>query len=118
MAEAKRRLLTGEACRPGGWQVRHQGFIFLGLVAAAQRVLKLIGHVEVIFDGPLAAPGDENEMLYSGFSRFVHDMLHDRAVDDGQHLLRHGLGGGQKARAEAGDGENSLANAFAHGEAR
>ena len=73
--------------------------------------------VEVLSMAALAAAGDENEMLYSGFSRFVHDMLHDRAVDDGQHLLRHGLGGGQEARAETGDGENSLANAFAHGEA-
>ena len=35
-------------------------------------------------------------------------------VDDGQHLLRHRLGGGKEARAEAGDRKHSLADCF-HG---
>ena len=115
MAEAKRRLLAGEAGRARRRQIGHQRLIFLGLVAAAQRVLEFIGHVEMILDDRLVAAGDENEMLDARLARLVDDMLKDRPVDDGQHFLRDRLGGGQKARAETGDGQNGLADAFVHG---
>ena len=60
----------------------------------------------------LVAPGHEDEMLDPGLARLVDHVLHDRAVDDGQHLLRHGLGGGQEAGAETGDGEDGFADAL------
>src|SRR5690606_17144135 len=68
--------------------------------------------VEMILDHSLVAPGDENEVLDSGRARLVDDMLDHRPIDDGQHLLRHGLGRGKKAGAEAGHRENRLADAL------
>ena len=68
----------------------------------------------MILDHALVAPGDENEMLDPGLARLVDHMLDQRPVDHGEHFLRHRLGGGQEAGAEAGDGENSLADRF-HG---
>ena len=41
---------------------------------------------------------------------FFHDVLDDRLVHDGQHFLGHGLGDGQKARAESGGGDDGFAN--------
>ena len=68
----------------------------------------------MILDHRLVAAGDEDEMLDSSRHRLVDDMLEDGAVDDRQHFLRHGLGGGQEARAEAGDGQYGLADPFRH----
>ena len=62
----------------------------------------------------LVAAGDEDEVLDAGLARLVDHILERRPVDDGQHLLRHGLGGGQEARAEAGDGEDGLAERIYH----
>ena len=60
----------------------------------------------------LLRPGDEDEVLDARRHRLVDDMLEDRPVDDRQHLLRHGLGGGQEARAEPGDGQDGLRIGF------
>ncbi len=62
----------------------------------------------MIFDGALVAARDENEMLDAGFARFLDAVLHDRAVDNRQHFLRYGLGGGQYAGAEAGNGNTAI----------
>ena len=53
-------------------------------------------------------------MLDSGLARFLDDMLKDRAIDDGQHLLGNRFGGREKSCSQAGDGKNSLANASGH----
>ena len=45
----------------------------------------------------------------------VDHVLHDGAVDHGQHLLRHRLGGRKEPGAEAGDGKNGFANALHRG---
>ena len=66
----------------------------------------------MVLDHALVAPGDENEMLDAGLARLVDHVLDQRPVDHRQHLLRHRLGGGQKAGAEAGDGKNGFANRF------
>jgi hypothetical protein len=39
-------------------------------------------------------------------------VLDHRAVDHGQHLLRHRFGRGQKAGAETGNGEDGFADAL------
>ena len=61
----------------------------------------------------LVAAGDEDEMLDAGFARLVDDILDDRPVDDRQHFLRNGLGGGQEPRSETGNREYCFAN-FLH----
>src|SRR5262249_17497419 len=40
----------------------------------------------------------------------VDHILDERLVDDGQHFLRHRLGGGQDTGAETGDGEDGFAD--------
>ena len=114
VAEAQRGLLAREARRARRGQIGHQRLIFLALAAPRQRVLEFIGHIEMIFDDRLVAAGDEDEMLDAGLARLIDDMLEHRAVDDRQHFLGNRLGGGQKTRAEAGDGQDGLADRLVH----
>jgi hypothetical protein len=69
----------------------------------------------VIFHGVLAAAGDEEDVLDAGGEALFDAVLDDGRVDQRQHLLGNDLGGGQKAGAQSPRGEDSLANAFAHG---
>src|SRR2546421_12738270 len=64
----------------------------------------------MILDDALVSAGNEDEVLDAGLARLVDHVLDQRAVDQGEHLLRHRLGGGQEARAETGDGKDSLAD--------
>ena len=112
VAEAERRLLAGEAHLAGPRQVAPSCSSSLRLAALRQRALELELDVEMVLDDALVAPGDEDEMLDAGGARLVDDVLDHRPVDDGQHLLRHRLGGGQEARAEAGDRKNGFADAL------
>jgi len=66
----------------------------------------------MVFDDRLVAAGDEDEMFDAGLARLIDDILDDRPVDDGQHLLGDGLGGREEPRAETGDRENCLANSL------
>jgi hypothetical protein len=66
----------------------------------------------MILDDAFVAAGDENEMLDSGLSRFVNDMLDQRPIDHGQHFLRHCLGRGQEPGAKAGYRKDRFANGF------
>ena len=110
MTKAKRRLLPGEAHGARGRLVAREHF-HLGLLAARfQRRVEFELPVEVILDHALVAAGDEDEVLDAGFARLIDHVLDQRPVDDGQHFLRHRLGGGQDAGAEAGDRENSFAD--------
>jgi hypothetical protein len=106
--EAVRRLLPGKAGRTGSRQhllERHQ---LSGFAAFPQRRFELDLDVEMVFDHALVSAGDENEMLDPRCHRLLHDILHHRLVDHGKHLLRHGLGGGQKAGPQSGDRQNRL----------
>ena len=110
MSEAERRLLAGETHGAGLGLVARQN-VLLGLLAArGQRGVEFEHPVEMILDHALVAPGDEDEMLDAGFLGLVDDVLDQRLVDDGQHFLRHRLGGGQDAGAEAGDREDGFAD--------
>ena len=76
--------------------------------ARRQRGVEFEHLVEMILDHALVAPGDEDEMLDAGLLGLVVDILNQRLVDDGQHFLRHRLGGGQDAGAETGDREDGF----------
>ena len=85
-----------------------------GLAARGEHLFELELPVEMVLDDALVAAGDEDEMLDAGVPRLVDDMLNDRTVDDGQHLLGHRLGRGQEAGAEPCHGEHGLADASSH----
>src|SRR5262249_37881751 len=112
MAQAQRLLLARKACGPGAGQLFRQE-IEVGLpLALAQRHLELELAVEMVLDNALVTPGDEDEMLDTGLPRLVAYMLDHWPVDDRQHFLGHGLGGGQEPGPKAGHGENSFADRF------
>ena len=114
VAEAERRLLAGERAIARRGEVAEQRLQLLDFAAPSQRVLKLVGDVEMILDHRLVAAGDENEMLDAGRHRLVDDVLQDRPVDHRQHLLRHAFGGGQEAGAETGDRQDGFADCLRH----
>ena len=68
----------------------------------------------MILDDRLIASCHEDKMLDSGLARFLDDMLKDRAIDDGQHLLGDRFGGREKSCSQTGNGKNGLANASRH----
>ena len=112
MAEPEGVLLTGEAGLARPWELG-QELVELGpLAALAERPLQLVLAVEMVLDGSLVAPGDEDEMLDAGGFGFVDHVLNRGTIDDGQHLLRDSLGGRQEARAEPGYGKDGLADAL------
>ena len=113
MAKAERHLLAREAGLAGRRLQALQAGELVVLAALRQRVVELELHVEMIFDDRLVAAGHEDEMLDAGLARLVDDILDDRLVDDGQHLLGNGLGRRQEARAETGDRKHCLAD-FSH----
>ena len=115
MAETERRLLAREAGRAGGGQVVHQGGVFGLFAAPLERVLELVVGVEMILDDALVAASDKDEMLNPSLPRLVHDILEDRPVDDGQHLLWNRLGRRQETGPETSDGQYGFANGFVHG---
>src|SRR3546814_3591068 len=64
----------------------------------------------MVLDRAFAAPGDEDHLFDARRARFIHRILDERAIDDRQHLLRHGLGGWKKAGAKSPDRKYRLAN--------
>src|SRR3546814_14076933 len=68
--------------------------------------------MEVVGYGVLVAVSDEDQRVEPGLDRLVHRVLDQRPVDDRQHFLRTGLGGGEEAGAKARDGENGLPDSF------
>ena len=79
-------------------------------------VVQLEHPVEVVLDHALVAARDEHEMLDAGLPGLVDHVLNERLVDDGQHFLRHRLGGGQDAGAETGDRKDGFADFHGIGE--
>ena len=110
MAEPERSLLAREARLAGAGKVFQQRIKLRRLLAAFERRLQLELMVEMILDHALVAAGDEDEMLDARRASLIDDMLDNRPVDDGEHFLGNGLGGGQKTRAETGDWEDGFAD--------
>ena len=112
MAEAERHLLADGGDRARRHRLGAQQFQRLALVALGQGGFQLEGDVEMFDQRGLAAAGDHAELLDPGGARLIDRVLDQRLVDDRQHFLWHRLGGGQEARAEAGDRKHGLAQWF------
>ena len=54
------------------------------------------------------------DVVDAGRDRLFDDVLDRRLVDDGEHLLRHRLGGGKEAGAKAGRGNDGLDGGKGH----
>ena len=87
----------------------------VGLAALFEHVLEFVADVEVVFDGLLAAPGDDDDLVAAGGHGLFDAVLNDRLVDERQHFLGLGFGGGQKAGAQAGGGKYGFADFHRHG---
>jgi hypothetical protein len=84
------------------------------LAPGLEKGLELDGHVEVVLDRVLSAPGDEDDVVDARRHRFFHAVLDDRLVDERQHFLRLRLGGGQEPGTQARRREDRFTNRFAH----
>ena len=84
----------------------------LGLLALTARLrqveLELERPVEVVLDGVLAPPGDDEDVGDAGPDRLLDDVLDGRLVDEREHLLRLGLGGRKEPGAEPGRRDHRL----------
>ena len=75
-----------------------------------ERGLELGAAVEVVFHGRLVATGDDDDLGAAGGDRLLNAVLNKRLVDEAEHLLGDGFGGGEKARAQSGGGKDCFAN--------
>ena len=82
----------------------------LVLALGRQIGLQFRALVEVILDGALVAARDKNHVGDAGRGGFLHGVLDQGLVDHRQHFLGHGLGGGQKTGAHAGNREHNFTN--------
>src|SRR6185369_3839964 len=83
-------------------------------MAGFEEVFEFETHIEVVFDGALAAPGDDNDVLDAGVLRFLDAVLDQGLIDERQHLLRHRLGCRKESCSEPGRGENRFTNFLGH----
>ncbi len=60
----------------------------------------------MVLDRVLAAAGHDHDALDAGVARLLDDVLHERPIDERQHLLGLRLGGRQEPRSQAGGGEH------------
>ena len=77
--------------------------------------LKLRHTVEVILQRILVTSGDHQHVGEARRHGLLHDVLDGRFVHDGQHFLRHGLGGRKEASAQSGGGNDGFGDRSTHG---
>ena len=65
---------------------------------------------DIVGDDALVSPGNENEVLEARLACLIHDILQRRPIDDGQHFLRHRLGGREKSGPETGNRQDGFSN--------
>lgn len=78
------------------------------LVTALNLLFQLVADIEMIFQGTLAAPGYHGDFMQASLQGFFHPVLDQRLVHHRQHLLGHGLGRRQEARAITGGGKQAF----------
>jgi hypothetical protein len=83
-----------------------EGFFILG----GEVGFELGAGVEVVFHGGFAASGDDDDLGAAGGYSLFDSILDEGLVDEAEHLLWHGLGGGEEASAQACGGEDGLAD--------
>src|SRR5262249_52481829 len=108
VAEAE-RLLLPDVTHRGQLRDRLDLNRLLHLPAVIQVLLELAGGIEVVLDRTLVPSRHDDDLAQAGGDRFLDDVLDRRFVDERQHLLGLGFGGGKEARAEAGGGKHTLA---------
>ena len=104
-------LADVEAGDAGRQDVAHV-FEQLVFVAQFEFAFEFVGFVEMVFDAAFVAAGYKHHLGAAGFHGFFHGVLDQGLVDDGQHFFGAGFGGGQKAGAHAGHGENGFSDGF------
>jgi hypothetical protein len=110
----KRGLLTGKAGGTGSRQHLFQRHQLSGLSARPQGLLEFDLYIEMVFDHGFVSAGDEHEVFDTRCHGLLDNILHDGFVNDGKHLLRHSLGGGQKTCPQSSDGQNRLSDLARH----
>ncbi len=83
-------------------------------VALFQHAFELIADIEVIFDGLLAAAGDDEDLIAAGGHGFFDAVLDDGLIDQRKHFLGLSFSCGQEAGAEACGGEYGFADFHGH----
>ena len=73
-------------------------------------MLQLVTDIKVIGNGAFTATGDQRAVRHSGFDGLFNAVLHQWLIHHRKHLLRHALGGRQKPRAVARNGEQTFTN--------
>jgi hypothetical protein len=63
----------------------------LALARLGQERFQLRIEVEVVLDGALAPPGDDQDVVDPAGHRLLDDELQDGGVHDREHLLGHGF---------------------------
>ena len=109
VAEAERLALAHVVDVGQLGQVDHLGELVV-LARLVEVVLELELAVEVVLDGALGPTGDDQDVVDAGGHGLLHHVLDGRLVDHRQHLLGLRLGGRQEAGAEAGGGDDGLAD--------
>ncbi len=66
--------------------------------------------VEMILDGAFTAPGDEKDLLNTVGDEFLDNVLDDGLARHRKHFLWLGLGGGEEASPQPGDGHDGSLN--------
>ena len=81
-----------------------------GLALPFEGGFELRRAVEVIFHGGFAAAGDDDDVGAAGGDGLLYPVLDEGLVDEGEHFLGGGLGGGEEAGAHACGGEDGFAD--------
>src|SRR5690606_38107351 len=87
-------------------------FELFELTALLELLLQLVVLVELVGDRVLVAVGDEHQGVATCFDRLVHRVLDQRPLDDWEHLLGDGRGGGAAPGAKPGARKDCLAYPF------
>ena len=107
MAQAVRPVLEAEVHGQGAGAGDPVGAA--GLAAGAQELLEGGVGLEVAEELRLVgARHDDGVRDLLGLERLLHDVLDDRLVEDGQHLLGRALRRGQEAGPQARGGDDGL----------
>ena len=85
----------------------------LGLALDFQKSFQLGRIIEMIFDGILAAAGNDDDVFDARGEALLDDILNQGLIDNGKHFLGLGFGGREKPRAQACGGEDGFAHASA-----